>query len=166
MTLDIYSSYKNNNLFRIVLSGDKNIAVYKRTKTKDGYTPTAEELVVRYNKYKSIMFAYIPPDTTYHSFTKDILVNLKDDIYMYIGASIYYFRTAEHIFVFASKVINGISYPYVVTSKGYLLLAEMVFIPLKIVSYKTDFYDFFYNNPDHPGISDFVGINVCNNYLI
>ena len=98
-------------------------------------------------------------------FGNTILLNIKDSIYMYIGDSIYYFRTDEPIIDFVSEVSNGISFPYVITDKGYLLLSEQIFIPKNAVSYKENFYTFYYNNPKNLAFYNFKYMPVYENYL-
>lgn len=152
----IYTCYNNVKIFKLVFYGDNSLKIYK-SKTN--------EFVTLIPKYEKIWFGSDSKDRTRQlHFGNTILLKLSPCIYMYIGEKIYYFNTSEKIIDYISDVRDGVSYPYAITAKGYLLLAAEVFIPIDIVSYKANFYE-FYNKGSGSKIRHFPTISVCNNYL-
>jgi hypothetical protein len=152
----IYTCYKNVNIFKLVFYGDNSLKIYKSK---------MNELVTHIPTYEKIWFGSDSKDRTRQlHFGNTVLIKLSYCIYMYIGEKIYYFNTSETIIDYVSDVKDGVSYPYAITDKGYLLLSAEVFIPIDIVSYKADFYD-FYNKGEMTKIYHFTTIPVCNNYL-
>jgi hypothetical protein len=158
--------FEHKKVFKIVFDDECKLSIYRRAFNGYSYEKDATQLVTKVEDYKKIWFGYDPrykENELY--FGNTILINIKDSIYMYIGDSIYYFRTDEPIIDFVSEVSNGISFPYVITDKGYLLLSEQIFIPKNAVSYKENFYTFYYKNPKNTAFYNFKCMIVCENYL-
>jgi len=167
MTSESNIYYRFTRIFKLSFDGHNNVTIYKRPFKNGVLMSEATEVVTTINKYVNIWFGYDPRYMdNYLYFGNTVLVNVKDDIYMYIGDCIYYFRTEEPIIDFVSEVSCGISFPYMIIDKGYLLLSEKVFIPKNIVSYKANFYDFYFKNRKNENIYNFKYVMAYDNYLI
>jgi hypothetical protein len=77
-----------------------------------------------------------------------ILLWIKDDQYVYIGESIFRFKSLSKIVKYLSPIGNSsVPYPYAIDEEGrYYLMIENVMIENISRGFKRDPYDYFYDN--------------------
>lgn len=78
------------------------------------------------NNYQKI---FVPKDREYGYDGNSILIELSDNLYMYVGSEIYTFKTEEKITKYHSPIGNSdVPYPYAIsTSFVYLMLEHVYF---------------------------------------
>lgn len=125
------------------------------------------ELVKKYNPKQVLVGKSPKNDITIYSGGYDkifdgntILLELKDNEYIFIGWNILSFKPKNKIVKYISPVGNSdVPYPYAIDNKGmYYLLIENIIITSVPNEYKNDPYTYYYNNKSvgHPLITKII----------
>jgi len=73
-----------------------------------------------------------------------ILINLKDNMYMFIGGEIYTFKTSEEIVKYVSSVGNNdVPYPCAYTKNYVYLMTEYIYYPKKLAQGEDEYGVYF-----------------------
>jgi len=113
--------------FVVIIASE--ILVFKSKYLKDEKAYYFDKLVLKIPKYKKI---FIGKDKEYGFTGNSNLVMINDFEYIYIGGSIYKFKTKEVITKYVSEVGNSdVPYPFAVSASYYYLMIENVFYDKK-----------------------------------
>lgn len=140
--------------FHVIFKNDK-VAVYKKRQlTKTEYKSDAwfdiwdklfyDVVVVKPIKYLKV---FIGKDKSYRNKSFDgssILVQLTQNAYMFIGQTVFTFKTTDTIIGFYSQVGNGdVMYPYAVGETNTYLLIEDTYMPNNMITNKDPYMQFY-----------------------
>ena len=151
--IKIYLTHDNGGRpFKVVVNKN-NLSVYKRN-NRFNDNSYSKKYIINLNNFSNIFIGKsIKNEMTEFSGSygdnfdgNSILVNLKDNIYIYIGINIFRFHSLNEIYKYKSPLGNNdVSYPYAIDkSNNYYLMIEDAIINCK--SNKIDDpYEYYYN---------------------
>ena len=144
MTTIKYEIHNNRDRpYLVELYPDNLIKVHKQINDK-------YEHIFSLNTYLRFLPGYDTSENKINGNT--IIIHLKDDVYMFIGAHIYLFQTvnAEKIKIYVSDIGNNdVPYPYAVGEKYTYLMAEYHYIENKMIKNRSPYevcYDWKYTS--------------------
>lgn len=138
----VYTIHDNGNEpFKVkILKDTHTIKIFELSDSK-------QNIYKLFKTIKSYQNIFIGKDPMYKNYTgNSILIELLDNLYMYIGSEIYTFKTDEKITKYFSPVGNSdVPYPYAISKNYVYLMIEYIYYDKKL-AFDQDFYGVYYGH--------------------